>query len=101
MDYIQTHLYDKIQLETMAKELGYAAYYLSKRFKEETGISLNDYIKEQKIRKATQMLNRAGVSVAEVSERLAFSSPSYFCTVFKKLTGMMPSEYQNKTNSDS
>lgn len=97
MDYIQTHLYEKIQLETMAKELGYAAYYLSKRFKAETGVSLNDYIKQQKIEQAKRMLSRTDISVAEISERLAFSSPGYFGSVFKKLTGMMPTEYQGKT----
>lgn len=96
MDYIQTHMFEKIQLENMAKELGYAAYYLSKRFKAETGVSLNDYIKEQKIEQAKQMLCRSGMSVAETSERLAFSSPSYFCAVFKQFTGVMPSEYRGK-----
>lgn len=101
MDYIQTHLYEKIQLETMAKELGYAAYYLSKRFKAETGVSLNDYIKQQKIEQAKRMLSRTSISVAEVSERLAFSSPSYFCTAFKQFTGMMPTEYQGKTNKET
>lgn len=97
MDYVQTHIFEKIQLEEMAKELGYAAYYLSKRFKVETGVSLNDYIKEQKIEQAKRMLSRTSTSVAEISERLAFSSPSYFCTVFKQFTSMMPSEYQGST----
>lgn len=96
MDYIQTHMFEKIHLETMAKELGYAAYYLSKRFKAETGVSLNDYIKEQKVEQAKRLLGRMDVSVAEISERLAFSSPSYFCTVFKQYTGRMPSEYQRE-----
>ena len=96
MDYVQTHIYEKIQLEEMAKALGYAAYYLSKRFKAETNVSLNDYIKEQKIEQAKPMLSRTNASVAEISERLAFSSPSYFCTVFKQFTGMMPSEYREK-----
>lgn len=96
MDYIQTHIFEKIQLEKMAKELGYAAYYLSKRFKAETGISLNDYIKEQKVEQAKLLLSKTGASIAEISDRLCFSSPSYFCAVFKQHTGMAPSEYQNQ-----
>ena len=96
MDYIQTHIFEKIQLEKMANELGYAAYYLSKRFKAETGISLNDYIKEQKVEQAKLLLSKAGASIAEISDRLCFSSPSYFCAVFKQHTGMAPSEYQNQ-----
>ena len=96
MDYIQTHIFEKIRLEKMAKELGYAAYYLSKRFKAETGISLNDYIKEQKVEQAKLLLSKTGASIAEISDRLCFSSPSYFCAVFKQHTGMAPSEYQNQ-----
>ena len=101
MDYIQTHILEKIQLEEMAKALGYAPYYLSKRFKAEAGISLNDYIKAQKVERAKAMLTRGNASIAEISEKLAFSSPSYFCTVFKQHTGMMPSEYQNAPNREA
>lgn len=95
MDYIETHLYTKINLDQMAKEVGYATYYLSKRFKEETNISIKDYIKEEKIKRAKYLLTRTDISVSEVSECLAFSTPSYFCSVFKSFTGMLPSEYQN------
>lgn len=101
MDYIQTHILEKIQLEEMAKALGYAPYYLSKRFKSEAGISLNDYIKAQKVERAKAMLTRGNASIAEISEKLAFSSPSYFCTVFKQHTGMMPSEYQNTPTQEA
>jgi AraC-like DNA-binding protein len=41
-------------------------------------------------------LSRSDISVAEISERLAFSSQSYFTAVFKQFTGMMPTEYQTK-----
>lgn len=101
MEYVQTHIFEKIHLDEMAKALGYASYYLSKRFKAETGVSLNDYVKEQKIEQAKRMLSRTDTSVAEISERLAFSSPSYFCTVFKQFTGMMPSEYQSKPDTNT
>ncbi|SCP98860.1 helix-turn-helix transcriptional regulator [Anaerobium acetethylicum] len=95
MEYIETNLFEKINLDHMAKELGYASYYLSKRFKEETGTSIKDYIKEEKMKRAKLLLTRTDIAVNEVSERLAFSSPSYFCSIFKQYTGMLPSEYQN------
>lgn len=93
MDYIETHLFEKINLEQMAKQLGYASYYLSKRFKQETGKTVNDYIKEEKIERAKLLFTRGDLTVNEASERLAFSSPSYFCAVFKQYTGMLPSEF--------
>lgn len=93
MDYIETHLFEKINLEQMAKQLGYASYYLSKCFKQETGKTVNDYIKEEKIERAKLLFTRGNITVNEVSERLAFSSPSYFCAVFKQCSGMLPSEF--------
>ena len=95
MEYVETHLFEKINLDRMAKALGYATYYLSKRFKEETGTSINDYIKNEKIKQAKLLLTKTDITVNEVCERLFFSSPSYFGAVFKKCTGMLPSEYQN------
>ena len=47
------------------------------------------------------MLTRGNASIAEISEKLAFSSPSYYCTVFKQHTGMMPSEYQNTPTQEA
>ena len=95
MEYVATHIFEKITFEDMAKELGYAGYYLSKRFKKDTGVALKDYINEQKIEHAKRMLTNTQAGVVEVSERLAFSSPSYFGLVFQEYTGMTPSEYQS------
>ena len=96
MEYVETHIFEKIRFEDMAKELGYASYYLSKKFKKETGIALKDYINEQKIEYAKRLLTNTQSGVVEVSEKLAFSSPSYFGVIFQEYTGMTPSEYQSK-----
>ena len=94
-EYVETHIFEKISLEKMADELGYASYYLSKKFKKETGVSINDYVKEEKVNRAKLLLAMPELTVNEISERLAFSTPSYFGSVFKKYTGMLPSDYQN------
>ena len=94
MEYVETHIFEKIRFEDMARELGYTGYYISKRFKKETGRSLKDYINDQKIEYAKRMLASTQIGVVELSERLAFSSPSYFGVVFQEHTGMTPSEYQ-------
>lgn len=94
-DYIETHIYEKINLDHMAKELGYASYYLSKKFKKETSISINDYIKEEKIKHSKLLLGQSDLTINEISERLCFSSSSYFCSIFKQSTGLLPSEYQS------
>lgn len=94
MEYVDTHIFEKISLNVMAEEVSYNEQYISRKFKGETGQSLFDYINQQKIQMAKFILTDKKLSIAEISHRLAFSSPSYFSSVFKKQTGMSPAEYQ-------
>lgn len=96
MEYVETHVLEKIRFEDMAKELGYAGYYLSKQFKKETGIALKDYVNKQKIDRAKRMLDNSQLGIVEISEKLAFSSPSYFGVIFQEFAGMSPTEYRNR-----
>lgn len=88
--YIQSHLYGKLTTSAIAKGLGYAPTYLGAEFKKATGRNLTDYIQECKIQEARYLLARGDRSVAEISSLLSFSSPSYFCSVYKKVTGETP-----------
>ena len=97
-EYVTTHIYDKIVLKDLAKELGYTAYYLSKKFQTETGQSFNNYVKQEKIALAKQLLNAPGASISDISERLSFSSPSFFSAIFREYTGLAPKEYLKRKN---
>ena len=96
MEYIETHIKEKINLEEIARELGYTGYYLSGKFQKETGYSIGSYIKRQKIEKAKKLLDNSSIAFADISEQLSFSSPSFFSSTFRKYTGMSPGEYQKR-----
>ena len=93
MEYVQDHIQEKILLKDVAAEAGYAEYYLSSKFKKEVGVSINSYITECKVQAARQMFDSGNFSISEVSDRLGFSTASYFGSVFKQITGLTPSEY--------
>ena len=93
MEYVQDHIQEKILLRDIAAEVGYAEYYLSSKFKKEVGVSINSYITECKVQTARQMFDSGNFSISEVSDRLGFSTASYFGSVFKQITGLTPSEY--------
>ena len=99
-EYISSKIYTKIDLQKMADYIGYNKYYMSKVFLKEYKMTISDYIKQQKIEVAKDFLKTTNLSVANISEKLCFSSPSYFSSVFRKITGITPNEYRNLNESE-
>ena len=95
-DYIYLHTEEKISLAKLAKRFGYVDYYLSRKFKQETGVSINDYIKTAKIEKAKTLLLSSDLSIQEICDRLQFGSRSFFAETFKNITGQPPAAYRRQ-----
>lgn len=95
-DYIELHIQEDISIETLAKHVGYTDYYLSRKFKSETGVNVQTYIRDQRMLLAKNLLVATDLSVQEISERLYFCSRSYFADTFHKHTGLSPTEYREK-----
>ncbi len=95
-NYIQHHLSEPIAAEDIAKELYLSRPYLSRRFIEETGESLTDFILKEKTEEAKRLLRYSDKSLTAISNYLGFSSQSHFSRVFKKYAGRTPGEYREK-----
>lgn len=93
-EYIETHLEDKITLDYLSKKTGYSIYHLSRKFKEEVGYSIVDYINKVKIEQAKKMLMTTLEPIEEISGRLGFGSRSYFSSLFKEEVGQTPTDYR-------
>ncbi|MBR4470560.1 MAG: helix-turn-helix transcriptional regulator [Erysipelotrichaceae bacterium] len=96
IDYIELHLEDNISLEDMASEFGYSEYYLSKKFRKETGETIKEFIRQSRLKRAAHYLVNTNLSVSSISEKLRFSSQSYFISKFKEEYGVTPNEYKLK-----
>lgn len=96
IDYIDMHIREDISLKQISEHLGYTPYYLTEKFRKETGISLREHIKKRKVEYACILLQSQSEDIAHVGEELAFSTPSYFSQVFKKYTGLTPTEYRER-----
>lgn len=99
--YVQSHVADDIAIEDIADAVGYTAYYLTKKFRRETGQRLTDYINRARIRYACAQLVGTDKTLQKISEELHYSSRSYFTTVFRKVMGCTPITYRTeggKTN---
>lgn len=92
--FIELNIQMNHDIHDLALKVGYTDYYFSKKFKREIGMTVKDYILEQKIKYAKSMLRDPKTAIADVSEYLGFNSQSYFGEQFRRITGMSPSEYR-------
>ena len=98
-NYIQHHLSEPITAEDIAKELYLSRPYLSRKFIEETGESLTDFILKEKTEEAKRLLRYSDKSLTAIGNYLGFSSQSHFSRVFKKYANCTPGEYREKYTS--
>jgi AraC-like DNA-binding protein len=82
--------------EALATEQHVSYDWLRKAFKEITGTSPGQYLLNLKIEKTGQMLRETALTIAEIANTAGFESEFYFSRVFKKKTGLAPSEYRKK-----
>ena len=91
--YIEYHISAPLTVSGIAADLGYSPGYLSHLFLEKIGTSLSSYITEQKINRAKELIRLNRFSFAEISEQLGYLNPQSFTRVFRRATGLSPSEY--------
>ena len=96
VDYIYSHIKERITVAMLAEYTGLSESYLSRVFKQNLGISISDYIREKKIEKATHLLRYSDKSIIDIANYLSFSSQSHFIQTFENFTGMTPKKYRNK-----
>jgi len=97
--YIFRHLYENIALSNLAKHVSLNPNYLSEVFKNQTGLTLTDYIQKQKVDEAKKLLDYSGLSLLEITTQLNFCNQSHFSRVFKKYTGVSPKNFRDKQDS--
>lgn len=96
LDYIYSHIKERITIEDLANHLDLSKSYLSRLFKKEVGMPVSDYVREQKIERAKNLLRNSEFTLIEIANHLAFSSQSHFIQVFKQTTGMTPKAFRNE-----
>lgn len=96
IDYIYDHLDTTIKAYKLAESLNLSQEHLSRLFKKETGVGINEYILKAKIETAARMLEYTDITISDISAQFAFASQSHFTSIFKKFMGESPSVYRNK-----
>lgn len=95
IEYIYTHLQERVTVSDLSAHTGFSAGYLSRAFKKELGVSISDYIRDKKMERAQELLRYSNYSLIDISNQLAFSSQSHFTQQFRAFTGLTPKKYRD------
>ena len=97
LNYIAAHYADAdINIAAIARHIGISEGHLSHVFKKETNYTALGYLTQYRIYMARSLLRDCRYKVYEVAEMVGYRDVAYFGSTFKKLTGMSPSEYQDR-----
>lgn len=93
-DYIDENIQEPIVLDEVAGEVHMSRYYLCRKFKEATGMTLTEYVTDRRVKMAMDMLGNTSLRVADIAFEVGFQSLSQFNRCFQKITQITPTEYR-------
>ena len=96
VDYILLHLGHPLTLNQIANQIHVNPSHLSRKFKEDTGMNITEFINQKRIEEAKLYLKRGNISITDIAFMVGFNDLNYFSKVFKKLTSVTPSQYAKR-----
>lgn len=93
-DYIEENLTEVIHLDDVAEKASMSPHHFCRKFKEETGMTMTDYITQRRVDEAKTLLAESEMKVTDVAFEVGFQSLSQFNRSFSKLTEDTPSAYR-------
>jgi two-component system response regulator YesN len=97
MEWIEREYAAELNLDQLASRAYLSPGHLSKRFKQETGMTVHEYIIQTRLAKAKELLLRElNLKVYEVGARVGYPDATYFNKLFKRHVGVTPKEYRDR-----
>lgn len=97
VQFIKENFMKEITLEDVAKKVCISPNYFSRMFKNEFNQSFIDYLTKVRIDNAKAMILKAGKSISDICWDVGYNDPNYFTKVFKKVSGLTPSEFKEQS----
>ena len=94
--YIEQHYAEELSLQGMSERFYLSREYISRRFKQQYGVNLSEYLLTIRMCEAKRLLESSRQRIYEVAQAVGFSDDKYFRKVFKKQVGVTPNEYREQ-----
>ena len=98
--YLDEHHNEQLTLREAAERLHISEYYLAHVFKQEFGLPPMQYVMKRRIGEAQELLMNTDLPIAEVADRLGYSSVCHFNAMFKKNVGLPPGKFRQSFHKE-
>ena len=96
IDYIENHLSEKIDLETVSTTVNYSKYHLHRMFTETVGLTIHDYVQRRQLTEAAKLLVFSDKPIIEIAFICGYESQQSFTTAFTAMYKTSPAQYRDK-----
>ena len=100
-DYIHSHLSNSLTLSELSDVVNYNGAYVSRIFKQVSGMKLSSYITICRINAAKELLQTTQESISGIARKVGFDTSQYFSMVFQKEVGLTPSKFREVSKTDT
>jgi AraC-like DNA-binding protein len=96
--FIKDNLSQPLPLDSIARYFNVSGRHLSRMFADKLGVNYVNYVQQERIRHASELLAYTGLPIQAIADKTGFNSVHYFTRVFAKETGLPPGEYRSSLN---
>lgn len=94
--YIETHLTEKLDLETVAEAVYYSKYHLHRVFTDTVGLTIHDYVQRRRLTEAAKLLVFSEKPILEIAAVAGYETQQAFTNIFTAMYKQSPSQYRNR-----
>ena len=96
VDWLESHISEDIPIDRIVAKMGFSRTHVFSLFMKHTGLTPADYIKRLRVRKACEALKDPAATSKSIAERCGFSTASSFNAIFKRQTGLTPTQWRKR-----
>ncbi len=97
--YVAEHYMEPLTLGDLAARLNYSLPYVSKKFKEDVGVSFVNYLQNYRVMQGCRLLSSSRYSLGEITEMVGYRDSKFFSTLIKRMTGLSPADFRRRHRS--
>jgi len=95
-EYVRTHYMEELNLQELSKRLNYSLPYVSKKFKDDTGVSFMTYLQSYRVMEGCRLLSSSDRTLEEITRMVGYRDVKFFSSLVKRQTGLSPRSFRRR-----